>query len=65
MIRCVRLREWNLFNENHEDLAIRRGGFGEPPLFFVGGIEGPAFLEWFYTRKVVGVDGTEKWAEVG
>jgi hypothetical protein len=47
VIRCVRLREWDFFNENHKDLAIRRGAFGDPSLFFVVGIEGPTFLERF------------------
>jgi hypothetical protein len=64
-VRCVRLREWDFFNENHKDREIPRGAFDDPPLFFIGGIKGPAFLEWYYARKVVGVDSTEKWAEVG
>jgi hypothetical protein len=64
VIRCIRLREWDFFNENHKDLTIWQGAFGDPALFFVGGIERPAFLEQFYARKVVEVDGIEKWARV-
>jgi hypothetical protein len=44
-IRSVRLREWDFFTESHKDLAIRQGAFDDPPLFFIEGIEGPAFLE--------------------
>jgi hypothetical protein len=44
-IRSVRLREWDFFIESHKDLTIQRGTFDDPPLFFVEGIEGPAFLE--------------------
>jgi hypothetical protein len=44
-IRSVCLHQWDFFNERHKDLAIWRGAFGHPPLFFIGGIEGPAFLE--------------------
>jgi hypothetical protein len=65
MIRCVCLCEWDFFNENHKYLAIRQEVFGNPPLFFIGGSKGPAFLEWFYAQKVVGVDGTEKWLRLG
>jgi hypothetical protein len=64
-IRCVRLRGWDFLNENHKDLVIWQEAFGDPPLFFIEEIERPAFLEWFYAQKVVGVDGAEKWAEVG
>jgi hypothetical protein len=45
-IRSVRLHEWDFLNENHKDLVIRRVAFGDPPLFFIGGIKRPAFLEW-------------------
>jgi hypothetical protein len=44
-IQSIRFREWDFFNESHKDFAVRRGAFGDPPLFFVGGIEGPAFLK--------------------
>jgi hypothetical protein len=55
MIRCVCLREWDFFNENQKDRMIRRGAFGDPPL---------SSEERLYAGQIVGVDGTEKWAEV-